>query len=281
MYKNVFDMIDGIKVKLDSVNNARLDMISIVDAINESIEAIYEDRYDNFKQRKWYGFQIIQALRDQLSSQIVITAKTAMPSSNLILYPENYKHLLLIQLFPNANHFTKPMAYDNAPKILDDPYAKPWSEDSRHLENASGIELYFDSEEGFTEYQMTYLKKPVLVDIDLNMQTGRLISQSPTATLITGQKYYVGLNQDLDLDTPNTIVYNSVTYSVGDVIVGNGTALSGGLPVGFEPSITKFTDTDMGYNTLRDIVNMSAAFLGGNIEAYKKAQNFGQQEQMN
>jgi hypothetical protein len=134
----------------------------------------------------------------------------------------------------------------------------PYSEHRLHLSTArplrlfsdKGIELVTDGQYSITDYFLKYLRKPKRVNFALtDSQT------SATANVVEGIDYLV---------SGDDVIYNGVTYSVGEVFTGvvNVTAFTGS-----GTATAQLADCDLPEHTHREIVLLTVKVLTENIES--------------
>ena len=275
---NINDMHRAVKLGLDKsegLTYAAFEPEEIDYWINEAIDRFTKTRYsgNNFK---FEGFEQSQKRTDDLrtlvtESRIVPslgTASTDKPNSYIVTissFPTNYLLFLNDEVAVTFNNEvtgastplrTYPVGCtsDTYSTKVNDPY----SEHRLHLGTArplrlfsdKGIELITDGQYTISYYYMKYLRKPARVNLAVTAS-----QTASTSSVEEGMQYLV---------SGDSVVYNSITYSVGDVFTGIL-----GIPdfTGSGAATPTIVDCDLPEHTHREIVLLTVKLLTENIES--------------
>lgn len=249
---NAVELYARLDFYVDRVKSVRYDDTDRATAINIAIEKIIDDRYDNFKQRRRYSFQSIQAIRDQLYTIVKTTPPTVAPN-NIFPFPADYRHEVGFTVNVDGKLWSsKAVTYTELNELKDYSFANPVAEEPAHYEDENGVNIYFTGPGTVVNATMNYIRNPAVVFVS-NVS----ISAGPTVLTI-GQTYYV---------TTGPVTHNSVIYQATQTFVAVNTILIG------PGTVVLIVNSDLPAALHDEIASTGAQILLGIAEAYNKKQN--------
>lgn len=252
---NIVQLEDRMMQWIDRARSARFTNTEKDNAVNTAIDQFFYDRYDNIKQHKFYSFELIQRVRDDLRTLV----KTAplVPTGNLVTYPIDYKHELSFDTIVNGiQKSSRMVSYDEYRIIKSNSFQEPTIEYPVHFEDQNGINVDFGPTGTFTSSILTYLIAPTLVFVsDVPITAG------PTALTI-GLTYYV---------TIGTVTHNAIVYTVGQTFVAVSTVLTG------TGTVINIVNTNLPDSTHEEIAKLASSIIIGEVSDYTKSK-FTEQE---
>lgn len=249
---NAVELYARLDFYVDRVRSVRYDDTDRATAINIAIEKIIDDRYDNFKQRRRYSFQSIQAIRDQLYPLVKTTAPI-VPTNNIFPFPADYRHEVGFTINVDGTSWaSKAVTYTELNELKDYSFANPIAEEPAHYEDQNGVNIYLTGAGTVVDATMNYIKNPAVVSV-----SSTSITAGPSV-LTVGQTYYVTLGP---------VTHNSIIYQTGDTFVAVNTILIG---VG---TVVLIVNSDLPAALHDEICSTGAQILLGIAEAYNKKQN--------
>ena len=245
---NIVEQHAKMDLWLDRPRSARFQPGDRDSALISAADRILRDNYDNIRKETGYSFQSVQRLRDQLRSLIV--SSTVVPTGNVITYPADYRHELLVQVTLNGIITgSRPTTYDEIESIKANPFEKPELEHPRHLEIGNTAEVFFGTYGTFSAATIHYIKQPV----DVFRGTTSIIA-SPTA-LTVGVLYYVEVGP---------VTHNSVIYQAGQTFTAVNTTLTGA------GSVIVIVNSELPANMHEEQARVAASILSGDSGDYNR-----------
>jgi hypothetical protein len=206
------------------------------------------DRYDNIRKDTGYSFQSVQRLRDELRSLIISSA--LIPTGNIITYPADYRHELLLQVTIDGEvKGSRPTTYDELESIRMNPFEKPDIDHVRHLESGQNAEIFYGTFGVFSTSTLHYIKQPVDV-----FRGTTPITASPSA-LTVGTLYYVEVGP---------VTHNSITYQVGQTFTAVNNTLTGA------GSVVVIVNSELPENMHEEQARIAASILAGDSADYNR-----------
>lgn len=249
---NAVELFDRLDFYVDRVKSVRYDDTDRATATNIAIAKIVDDRYDNFKKKRSYSFQSIQAIRDELYT-IVKTTPAIAPVNNIFSYPADYRHEVAFNIIIDGNEVAShSSSYEEQGELKDYSFANPDKNEPVHNEDENGINIYFNGGGTISTAKLSYIRNPAIV-----LVSDTIISQGP-AVLTIGQTYYV-------VTAP--MVHNSVTYIVGQTFVAVNTAFTGA------GTVELIVNCDLPTNMHDEVASTAAQILLGIATNYNGKQN--------
>ena len=258
MAKNVVQMHAAIKAKIDFTGNPRHASRDYDKAINEAIEQIVNDRYDNIKKQlaKQYSVESIQRVRDELYTLIV--SATITPAADIAAYPAaTYKHLLMMSALINT--VARPVrarTYDEYQELILNSFAAPDEENPIFLQESTGFKLYYGSGNTLGDVTLYYMKHPAVVNRGLPDEE----ISSGTGVISSGVDYIV---------TTDATIHNSITYYIGEIFTSADTNLAAGSVV--LRSLT--TDCYLPDTAHKEVIDEAATIMEGWVDDYPSKQS--------
>lgn len=254
MTRNVVQMHEEIKKKQDFVNNPRFGSRAYDDAINEAVEQMVNDRYDNFKRRKSYSVESVQRVKDELYT-IILDAVTLSKVGDVAAFPVDYKHTLLMTADVNSvTQVVVPVPFDELRHRMDNTFTAPDAENPIFTQASNGFTLYHGSNT-LGDVKLTYMKHPATVSRGL---PDELLT---SADALTGAASYIAVEDDT--------VQNSVTYYTGEVFTAVGTVLTSGSVV----LRSDTTDCDLPGTAHKEVIDLAAAIMEGWVDEFQSKQS--------
>jgi hypothetical protein len=253
---NIIQLRERIAFLNDRTASARFDNYQYDEAINDAINQIIKDRFDNVKQGKSYSFERVQVVIDELNT-LVNTSPVIVPVANVIQranFPANYREFILCEVTINGvKTYSRELSHAELPKIDRNPFKFASFDKDRvwHTFNSAGINVQFGTGT-FTAAQITYLRQPAKVTLGL---PSNYINPSATALSI-GTSYYVSVDCDV----------NGTPYFVGQQF----TALSTNLVSGQVIAVSNTVDCDLPEKLHDEICDIASATMMGTVEDYNK-----------
>jgi hypothetical protein len=217
---NLYEKYTLFKQLLDEVLTTRVDIQEFVSLTNLAINDIVQSRIDPIKDAQSSGIYIqsVQRVREELKFLIKESPITLV--GNVIQYPDDYKHYLLLRIFiSNVLVTAKPVTFDWLGANLDNPHTKPSDTRIKFVEKNTGIELYKGSS-AITAgtSRLEYIAEPIKVEWDETAKTSATtFTEDVTIVVVLGSITYNGnvytVGQDVFIDV-----------SVAASFTGTGTA---------------------------------------------------------
>lgn len=215
-----------------------------------AIDLFFYDRYNNIKQQKFYSFQFIQRVRDDLRTLVKVLPIT--PSGNLISYPSDYRHEVSFDAVIDGSQVSsRAVTYNELRIAAKNSFQEPTVAYPVHYEDQNGINVEFGGTGTFSSGILTYLKAPTQVSVSETP-----ITAGPTV-LTVGQTYYV---------TIGTVTHNAVNYTVGQTFVAVNTVLTG------TGTVINIVNCDLPDHTHEEICKLAGYILTGTVDQWNKSQ---------
>jgi hypothetical protein len=253
---NIIQLRERIAFLNDRTASARFDNYQYDEALNDAINQIIKDRYDNIKQPKGYSFERVQVVIDELNTLVNVSAPI-IPIVNVIQranFPADYREFILCEVTVNGvKSHSRELSHAELPKIDRNPFKYASANKDRicHTFNSTGILVQFGTG-AFTSAQLTYLRQPAKVTLG---QPNAYLSPSATALSI-GTSYYVSVDCNV----------NGTLYYVGQQF----TALSTNLISGQVVAVSNTVDCDLPIKLHDEVCDIASATMMGTVEDYNK-----------
>lgn len=248
---NAIQLRERIDELIDRARTSRFTDKNYYNAINGAITTIVKDRIAPIRPPHKYSVQSAQRIRDELYT-LIPTPATGSVSGNNVAHPNNYLYYLLLYVtIDGKQQYARPTSYNEIGPLKENVFMKPSAVKPYFNEYTSGIKIEFGSSGTITTYELWYVKNPATVSI--GEERDKIIAGT---SLSNGVDYYVY----------EEAVYNTVTYSPGEVITGTGANLTSGIVI----INTKIVNTDLPVNMHEEICYKAASLLSANNEDYNK-----------
>lgn len=247
---NIIEMHTRLEYYVDKSKSPRfLSDFHYDQSLNIAQDKIIQDKYDNIKQHKMYGFQVVQKVRDDLRT--IIKTVPIVPVGNVLAYPADYLYeVALAVTIDGVEYSSTSVAYNRVNIQNDNTFTEEIKEEPTHIEDQNGIKVMFGTAGTFTTANLSYLSIPPV------MSKGLIdITQGPTA-LVIGQTYYV---------TVGTVTHNAVVYTVGQSFVAVNTVLTGTGTVIF------IVNCILSVSCHEELCKQAAQILIGSVEGWNQS----------
>lgn len=248
---NVISMHDRIQFYCDKMLSPRFQSDFHYDqSLNIAQDKIIQDKYDNIKQHKMYGFQVVQKVRDDLRT--IVKTVPLVPTGNLLAYPSDYLYELALAVTINGVEYSSTSTAYNRVNVLDEnSFTQQTVEHPTHIEDVNGITVMFGTSGTFTAANLSYLS--IAPPISKGLVN---ITASPTA-LTLGKTYYV---------TVGTVTVNSVNYSVGQEFLANVTTVMTGTG-----TVIEIANCVLPISCHEELCRYASSLLIGTVEGYPQS----------
>lgn len=239
---NIVELHRKMDLRLDRPRSTRYRSDDRDSAINTATQRIIRDRYDNIRNDTGYSFESVQRLRDELRP--LITVANLTPAGNILTYPADYLHELLLQVTVDGTQAgSTPTFYDELEEIKKNPFESPDIDHFYHLETGGfNVEVFFGTYGNFTAGTLHYIKQPVPV-----FRGTTSITAGPLV-LTVGTLYYV---------ESGPVTHNSVTYQTGQTFTAVNNTLNG------PGSVIVIVNSELPDNMHEELVRVAASVLSG------------------
>jgi hypothetical protein len=244
---NIVQLHERIRFWSDRVATARFEPSDLDRSLNIALGDIIEEKYAGSKLLPKDSFQRTQKIRDELSN-IVKTSNPAMSLSTgkiTILkasLPNDYKYLLAIAMYDSTSvrHNCVPQTYDRENVTIPNPY--------RRVRTGPFAKVYYNELSTGIIITHAFTANPSLVTI---YYLAEPISFYYGVEYITGHDF---TEADVVIAVSDEVVYNGITYYVGDAI----TIVAGHLQVTSGTVVFGYTLSDIN-TTLHETIARRAA----------------------
>lgn len=220
---NIGQLHERVRFWLDRVATARFEPSDIDIAINIATEDIIEEKYSGSKLLPGDSFQKTQKLRDELSKLVKTATPTMTITTNTVMLltanmPSSFSHLLAIALTDSdsVEHNCWPQSYDRINVNEKSPY--------RRKRTAPFAKVYYNELSTGIKITHAFTSNPTLATIYyLSTPVAWSYGNEYTST----KSFTVA---DIIIAVSDTVIYNGVTYHVGDaitIVTGHLTITSG------------------------------------------------------
>ena len=253
--RNIVQMHEDIKKKIDFVNNPRHESRAYDNAINEGIEQLINDRYDNIKNRKPYSVESIQRVKDELYTLVISSVLTVV--SDVAALPSDYKHTLMVKAVINGvEQVVQPVPFDQLQERIDNVFTEPNAENPIYTQDSSGLTLYYGSNNTLGDVTLIYMKTPAVVTRGLPDE------EIPAGTgVLTNATDYIVIEDET--------IHDSVTYYTGEIFTSANTDLTAGTVV----LRSNTTDCDLPSTSHKEVIDKAAAIIEGWVDEFPSKQS--------
>ena len=252
----VIQMHAQIDRKLDFVSNTRFSENEYDQAINEAIEQIVNDRYDNIKKKRNYSAEAIQRVKDELFTLTVEAASLTITNDNGA-YPADYKHAYrVVPVIDSVERETEEVSYNQLSEMQRNTYTKPDDDYTKWIQNSTGITIYHGTGT-LNSIFLDYMKQPGKVSagtIRQHIEQGTGVLAATTAYVVLKDK----------------TVYDGNTYLKGEEFTSTANT---DLTYGKVVAKSNTTDSDLPLTIHKEIVDKAAPIMEGWIEDYQSKQS--------
>lgn len=245
---NVVEQHTKMDLWLDRPRSARFLAADRDSALNSAADRLLRDRYDNIRRDTGFSFESTQRLRDELRTLIQVSTLT--PVGNIITYPTDYRHEILLQVTIDGElKGSRPTTYDELESIKVNPFEKPKIDRVRHLESGLTAEVFFGTFGTFSAATLHYIKQPV----DVFRGTTSILA-GPTV-LTVGTLYYVDAGP---------VIHNGITYQTGQTFTAVNNTLTGA------GSVIVIVNSELPENMHEEQARIAASILAGDTADYNR-----------
>lgn len=261
---NAIQIKNRIEFYLDATRNGRFPFETMSAAVNDAIRKFIDNIFGDIEDKKVYGFQAIQQVRDDLFT--LIKASTISPTTlsnvttdygtfgvNHINNPSDYYDFIAARtLISGVSTYARPTTYNELGPLLEDSYKWPTNSLPYYLEDSTGYQIYRASTGTLTSAEMTYIKTPQVFSMGYENQ----LINAGVGVLTLGADY-IAVEQSVNLAT---------TFQSGQQFTAASTTLTSGQVI----LASNTTTTDLPSKVHEIIAKMAEAILSGTIADFDR-----------
>ena len=218
---NAIQTANQINFYNNLTRNARFTSTEIDMAVNSAMIEFIDEKLGDRTMRSPENFQLMQAIRSDLSTLITTVSPTVTPATAVtnryytitpMTFPtptDYYDFVALVTLIDGYTSYARPTTYNERGPLFEDSFKHPTNTKVYFNDTAAGMVLYRGTGGTFTSATLDYIKYPTAFTVgpDANIV--------PAGSTLTNGLSYIAT------EITN---YNSTIYQIGATITGVGVA---------------------------------------------------------